>query len=44
MCVNATVSGDKYLVQSLVMDALVTDGFDKRESPKMHKEENAFDK
>ncbi|XP_029161776.1 voltage-dependent calcium channel subunit alpha-2/delta-3 isoform X2 [Nylanderia fulva] len=31
---------DKKLVQSLVMDALVTDGFDKREGQRMHKEEN----
>lgn len=31
---------DKKLVQSLVLDALVTDGFDKRESQRMHKEEN----
>lgn len=36
----ATVSGDKTLVQSLVLDALVTDGFDKREPPRVHKEEN----
>jgi hypothetical protein len=34
------VSGDKKLVQSLVLDALVTDGFDKREAQRMHKEEN----
>jgi len=27
-------------VQSLVLDALVTDGFDKREAQRMHKEEN----
>lgn len=31
-------TGDKRLVQSLVLDALVTDGFDKRGA--MHKEEN----
>ncbi|XP_018057604.1 PREDICTED: voltage-dependent calcium channel subunit alpha-2/delta-3 [Atta colombica] len=31
---------DKKLVQSLVLDALVTDGFDKREAQRMHKEEN----
>ncbi|KAL0126861.1 hypothetical protein PUN28_005311 [Cardiocondyla obscurior] len=31
---------DKKLVQSLVLDALVTDGFDKRETQRMHKEEN----
>ncbi|XP_020293530.1 voltage-dependent calcium channel subunit alpha-2/delta-3 isoform X2 [Pseudomyrmex gracilis] len=31
---------DKTLVQSLVLDALVTDGFDKREPPRVHKEEN----
>lgn len=30
--------GDKKLVQSLVLDALVTDGFNKRGA--MHKEEN----
>lgn len=30
-------AGDKKLVQSLVLDALVTDGFDKRGA--MHKEE-----
>lgn len=27
-------------MQSLVLDALVTDGFDKRETQRMHKEEN----
>lgn len=31
-------AGDKKLVQSLVLDALVTDGFNKRGA--MHKEEN----
>ncbi|XP_072758498.1 voltage-dependent calcium channel subunit stolid isoform X2 [Anoplolepis gracilipes] len=31
---------DKKLVQSLVLDALVTEGFDKREAQRMHKEEN----
>lgn len=34
------VSGDKRLVQSLVLDAEVTDGFDKRDRNMMHKEEN----
>ncbi|XP_039313791.1 voltage-dependent calcium channel subunit alpha-2/delta-3 isoform X2 [Solenopsis invicta] len=29
---------DKKLVQSLVLDALVTDGFDKKETQRMHKE------
>lgn len=32
------ITGDKRLVQSLVLDALVTDGFDKRGA--VHKEEN----
>ncbi|XP_011332586.1 voltage-dependent calcium channel subunit alpha-2/delta-3 isoform X3 [Ooceraea biroi] len=31
---------DKKLVQSLVLDALVTDGLDKKEGQRMHKEEN----
>ncbi|KAL6257421.1 hypothetical protein P5V15_010993 [Pogonomyrmex californicus] len=31
---------DKKLVQSLALDALVTNGFDKREAQRMHKEEN----
>lgn len=37
---NYHVLGDKKLLQSLVLDALVTDGFDKREAQRMHKEEN----
>ncbi|XP_050452759.1 voltage-dependent calcium channel subunit alpha-2/delta-3 isoform X1 [Cataglyphis hispanica] len=31
---------DKKLMQSLVLDAIVTDGFNKREAQRMHKEEN----
>lgn len=34
------VPGDKRLLQSLVLDAIVTDGFDKRSGSAMHKEEN----
>lgn len=37
-CIVDDFAGDKKLVQSLVLDALVTDGFNKRGA--MHKEEN----
>lgn len=33
------VLGDKALVQSLVLDALVTDGFDRRSTHSMHKDD-----
>lgn len=37
---DCNILGDKKLMQSLVLDAIVTDGFNKREAQRMHKEEN----